>query len=171
MVAAVVLVDWYLYPALSVVSARIGYRRGYLAAFVMTALVATIAVDQASRRRTEASHLRQEADLLGTMATRLLQSDTPQTVVNEIGRTLRRRSVTLLAPAGEAWEAEASAGEPPLTTPTDGEHYAIRDGHVLVMDGPALDGEQQRLVAASSVTSTPSWSCGICKPRRARPRG
>ena len=148
MVAAVVLVDWYLIPPYRSFGLGLGTDAGYLAAFVMTALVATIAVDQASRRRTEASHLRQEADLLGAMATRLIQTDTPQTVVDEIGRTLQRRSVTLLAPVGEAWEAEASAGEPLLTTPTDGEHYAMRDGRVLVMDGPALDGEQQRLVAA-----------------------
>ncbi len=148
MVAGVVLVDWYLIPPYHTFGLGLGLDAGYLAAFVVTASVATLAVDQATRRQREATHLREEADLLATMATRLLQSDAPQKVVDEIGRTLHRQAVALLAPAGEAWEIEASVGDLPLRTPTSGEHYDLRDGRVLVLNGPALDSEQQRLVAA-----------------------
>ena len=147
-IAAVVLVDWYLIPPYRSFGIELGADAAYVAAFVVMAVVATLAVDRAARRRAEASHLRQEADLLGAMAAHLGQTDSPQPVVDQIAGALDRRSVALLAPSGEQWEVEASSGEPVLTEPTDGEHYELHDGRVLVMTGPALDANEQRLVAS-----------------------
>ena len=89
-----------------------------------------------------------EADVVFALADRLARPNPPQVVVEEIHDTLNRQSVALLVPDGDGWSVEASAGEPSITTPADGEHYELRDGHVLVMTGPPLRADEQRLVAA-----------------------
>ena len=82
------------------------------------------------------------------LAERLAQSNPPQMVVDEIHDTLDRHAVALLAPHGDDWTVEAHAGEPAITGPDDGERYDLRNGHVLVMTGPALRADAHRLVTA-----------------------
>ena len=107
-----------------------------------------VAVEQAARRRVEALRSRSEADTVLALADRLARPNPPQVVVDEIHQTLNRRSVALLAPDGDGWSVEAARRRAPITAPGDGEHYELRDGHVLVMTGPPLRADEQRLVAA-----------------------
>ena len=125
-----------------------GSDAAYLAAFVVTALVAAVAVEQAARRRVEAVSSRAEADTVFALADRLARPNPPQVVVEEIHATLSRRSVALLTLDHDEWLVEAAAGEPAITTPADGEHFELRDGHVLVLAGPPLRADEQRIVAA-----------------------
>jgi two-component system sensor histidine kinase KdpD len=145
---AVLLVDWYLIPPYRSFAVARGTDAAALAAFLVTAVVVAIAVDQAARRRVEALTSRHEADTVLALADRLVQPNPPQVVVEEIHDTLRRRAVALLAQTGDTWIVEASAGDPVPCTPHGGEHFALRDGRVLVLTGPPLRADQQRLVAA-----------------------
>ena len=146
--AAFVVVDWYLIPPYRSFAIASGPDAAYLAAFVLTALVAAIAVEQAASRRVEALRSRTAADVVFALADRLARPNPPQVVVEEIHRTLNRRAVALLASDGDGWSVEASIGDSSIASPADGEHYEVRDGHMLVMTGPALRADEQRVVAA-----------------------
>jgi two-component system sensor histidine kinase KdpD len=146
-VAALVLVDFYLIPPYHSFAIAHGSDVAYLAAFMVTAFVATIAVEQSARRRTEALRLRDETETVLGLADRLMRSNPPQVVVEEIFNTLHRTGVALLRKNGEQWIVDASFGTP-ITNPSEGEQYELRDDHVLVMAGPALAADEQRLVTA-----------------------
>ena len=94
--AALAIVDWYLIPPYRSFAIASGSDAAYLAAFVVTALVAAVAVEQAARRRVEAVSSRAEADTVFALADRLARPNPPQVVVEEIHATLSRRSVALL---------------------------------------------------------------------------
>ena len=137
-------------PAVPVVRDRErGSDAAYLAAFVLTAFVAAVAVEQAARRRVEALRSRTEADVVFALADRLARPNPPQVVVEEIHHTLNRQSVALLASDGDGWSVEASCrrsvdrDRPPTASTT-----SCSDGHMLVMTGPPLRADEQRLVAA-----------------------
>jgi two-component system, OmpR family, sensor histidine kinase KdpD len=147
-VAAAAAVDWYLIPPYGSFAIARGADTGYLAAFLVTAAVVSVVVEQGARRRVEARRSRDEADAVRALADRLVQPDPPRAVLDEIQVVLDRDSVTLLAPDGEDWAIEASVGAPPASSPDDGEAFVLRDGHVLVLRGTPLRAEQQRLVAA-----------------------
>ena len=115
---------------------------------MLTAFVAAVAVELAARRRVEALRSRTESDVVFALADRLARPNPPQVVVEEIHHTLNRQSVALLVPDGDGWSVEACAGEASITSPADGEHYELHDGHTLVMTGPPLRADEQRLVAA-----------------------
>ena len=142
------VVDWYLIPPYRSFAIARGSDAAYLLAFVVTACVAAVAVEQAARRRVEALRSRTEADVVFALADRLTRPNPPQVVVEEIHHTLKRDSVAVLAPAGKGWTIEAASGVGAIASPDDGEHYELRDGHVLVMTGPPLRAEEQRVVAA-----------------------
>jgi two-component system sensor histidine kinase KdpD len=129
-------------------TATLGSRPAAIAAIGALSLVAAIAVEQATRRRAEAARVRGEADTVLALADRLAQPNPPQVVVEEIHEMLHRSSVALLAPEGTRWIVEAAAGEPTINAPGDGEHFALRDGHVLVMTGTPLHADEQHVVAA-----------------------
>ena len=146
--AALLLVDFYLIPPYRSFAMASGEDAAYLAAFVLTACVAALAVERAATRRVEVLRSRTEADVVFGLADRLAKSNPPQVVVDEIQRTLHRRSVALLAPRDDGWCVEAATGDPPIATPGDGEHFELRDGRTLVMIGPPLRADEQRLCAA-----------------------
>ena len=68
--------------------------------------------------------------------------------MEEIHARSNRRSVALLAPDGDGWSRRGLGRRLADHAPGDGEHYELRDGHVLVMTGPPLRADEQRLVAA-----------------------
>ena len=146
--AGVVIVDWYLIPPYGSLGVARGSDVEYLVAFAVTACIVAIAVEQAARRRVEALRSRGEADIVLALADRLVRPNPPQVVVDEIHDTLSRRSVALLTPDGDGWTVEASVGDPPISTPAEGEHFDLGDGHVLAMTGPPLRADEQRLLAA-----------------------
>jgi two-component system, OmpR family, sensor histidine kinase KdpD len=141
------VVDWYLMPPYRSFAIAHSADAVYIVAFIATAVAVSAVVDAAARHRVAALQSQQEADTVLALADRLTRQNPPQVVVEEIHETLRRTSVALLMPNGDRWAVEASIGDGAITAPTDGEHYALRDGHVLVMTGPPLRAEQHRLVA------------------------
>jgi len=162
--AAAAAVDWYLIPPYGSFAIARGADTVYLAAFVISAAAVSLIVEQAARRRVEVIRSRDEADAVRALADRLAAPNRPHAVLEEIQAVLGRQSVTLLAPAGEAWLTEATVhtaapgalvggGDPtgpggPVRRPEDGEAFALRDGRVLVLQGPALTTHDHRLAAA-----------------------
>jgi two-component system sensor histidine kinase KdpD len=147
-VVALAVVDWYLIPPYQSFAIAHGSDVAYLASFLVAAFVGTLAVEQAARRRAEALRLHDETDTILGFADRLARSNPPQVVVEEIHEALHRDAVALLSRAGDGWVVEASTGTPAITTPAGGEHFELRDDHVLVMSGRPLRAEEQCLVAA-----------------------
>lgn len=141
-------VDWYLIPPYGSFAVAKGSDAAYLAAFVVSAGVVSVLVEQAARRRVEALRLRDEADAVVALTERLVQSNPPQAVVEEIHAALGRDGVTLLALDRDNWTIVASAGTDVVTTPEDGERHDLRDGHVLVVSGRPLHIDEHRTVAA-----------------------
>jgi two-component system sensor histidine kinase KdpD len=150
-VAAVVsaaAVDWYLMPPYGSFAIARGTDTAYLAAFLGSAAVVSVVVEQGARRRVEVLRSRDEADAVRALAGRLLQPNPPQAVLEEIYSALDRESVTLLAPKGDGWVVEAKVGGRAADGPGDGEGFPLRDGHVLVMRGRPLRPDEHRLVGA-----------------------
>jgi two-component system, OmpR family, sensor histidine kinase KdpD len=146
--AAAAAVDWYLIPPYGSFAIARGADTAYLAAFLVTAGVVSVLVEQAARRRVEVIRSRDEADAVRALADRLVAPNRPQAVLEEIHAVLHRESVTLLAATGDGWSVEATVGEPVAARPEDGEALMLRDGHVLVLRGAALRTEDHRLAAA-----------------------
>jgi len=146
--AALAVVDWYLIPPYRSFAVARGSDVVYLGAFVLTAFVAAVAVELAATRRVETLQSRTEADVVFALADRLARPNPPQVVVEEIQHTLNRQSVALLVPDGNGWSVEAAAGQCSISMPADGEHYELPGGYTLVMTGPPMRADEQRLVAA-----------------------
>ena len=145
---AILVVDWYLIPPYRSLAFARGTDALYVGAFVATASVIAVVVEHAARRRVEALRALDESNVLMAFAERLTVANPTQVVVEEIHVALDRRAVAVLAPAGDGWVVEASAGEPAITSPADGERYDLRDGSLLVMSGPPLSCDAHRLIVA-----------------------
>jgi two-component system sensor histidine kinase KdpD len=145
--AAVFVVDWYLIPPYRSLAMARGSDAVYVAAFLASAALIAAVVEHAAQGRVEALRARDEADVVMALADRLARPNPPQAVVEEIHRALDRSAVALLLPHNDEWVVEASTGDPGITHPDEGERYDLRDGHVLVMTGPALPVDAHRLVA------------------------
>jgi two-component system sensor histidine kinase KdpD len=146
--AAAAAVDWYLMAPYGTFAIARGVDTVYLAAFLVSAGVVSVVVEQGARRRVEVLRSRDEADAVRALADRLVAPNPPEAVLEEIHTELRRESVTLLRPSGDGWVVEATTGDRPALRPEDGEGFTLRDGSVLVMRGPPLRAEEHRLVAA-----------------------
>jgi two-component system sensor histidine kinase KdpD len=141
-------VDWYLIPPYGSFAIARGADTGYLAAFLISAVVVSVVVEQGARRRVEVLQSRDEAETVRALAGRLIQPDPLQAVLEEVHALAGRESVTLLAPTGAGWLAEAAVGAPAALRPEDGEGFPLRDGRVLVARGRPLHHEEHRLITA-----------------------
>jgi two-component system sensor histidine kinase KdpD len=147
-VVAAAAVDWYLIPPYGSFAIARGGDTGYLAAFLATAVVVSIVVEQGARRRVEVLRSRDEAETVRALAGRLIQPNPLQAVLEEVHAVGGRESVTLLAPAGGGWLAEVAVGASAAVRPEDGEGFPLRDGRVLVARGRPLHHEEHRLITA-----------------------
>jgi len=141
-------VDWYLIPPYGSFAIAHGTDTGYLAAFLISAAVVSVVVEQGARRRVEVLRSRDEADAVRALADRLVQPNPPQAVLEEIRSVLRVNSVTLFRPSGPDWLVESGSGEPMATRPDEGENFPLRDGHLLCLRGRALRPDDHRLLRA-----------------------
>ena len=116
--AALALVDWYLIPPYRSFAIARGTDAAYLAAFVVTVVVVSVAADQATRRRIEAQRSRNEAEMVLSLADRLVRPNPPQVVVEEIhddaepasGRAARARRRRLVGRSGGRRAGDHVAG-------------------------------------------------------------
>ena len=159
--AALAVVDWYLIPPYRSFAIARGSDAAYLAAFVVTAVVAAVAVEQAARRRVEALRSRDEADVVLALADRLARPNPPQVVVEEIHDALNRRSVALLVPARRrTGRSRRRAGEPV-------DHAPRRRRALRAARRPRARDDRARRCAPTSSdssrrcsrTSRRSWRC------------
>ncbi len=148
MLSALFVVDLYLIPPYRSLSIARGSDAVYLVAFIASASLVAVVVEHAAQGRVETLRARDEADIVLALSERLARPNPPQVVVEEIHAALDRDSVALLARRGDEWIVEASAGDPPIAHPGDGERYDLRDGHVLVLRGVPLAADAHRLIGA-----------------------
>jgi len=147
-VVAAGAVDWYLIPPYGSFAIARGTDTGYLAAFLVSAGVVSVLVEQGARRRVEVLRSRDEADAVRALADRLVQPNPLQAVLEEIRSVLGLDSVTLFSPRGHEWLVESGSGEPLADRPEEGEGFPLRDGHLLVLRGRALRPDEHRLLRA-----------------------
>ena len=108
--AAAAAVDWYLIAPYGTFAIARGVDTAYLVAFLVSAGVVSVVVEQGARRRVEVLRSRDEADAVRALADRLVAPNPPEAVLEEIHTELRRESVTLLRPSGDGWVVEATTG-------------------------------------------------------------
>jgi len=147
-VVAAAAVDWYLIPPYGSFAIARGTDTGYLAAFLVSAAVVSIIVEQGARRGVEVLRSRDEADAVRALAERLVQPNPPQAVLEEIRAVLHLDSVTLFVPRGPEWLIESGSGDQLSAAPDEGEGFPLRDGHLLVLRGRALRPDEHRLLRA-----------------------
>jgi two-component system sensor histidine kinase KdpD len=145
--AGAAAVDYYLIRPYGSFALARGVDAAYLALFLFAAGAVCVAAEQAARRRVQALHASDDADMLIALADRLTRRNPPEAAVAEVRSALNRKAVTLMARQGDGWRVEASAGDPVARSPEDGEHYDLRAGHVVVMNGPTLQADEHRRVA------------------------
>jgi two-component system sensor histidine kinase KdpD len=136
--AASAAVDWYLMPPYGTFAIARGTDTLYLAAFLVSAGVVSVVVEQGARRRVEALRSRDEAEAVRALAGRLVEPDPLQAVLDEIRTVLRRDDVVLREPGKD----------PVVDSGLDEERFALRDGQVLVLRGRPLRADEQPLVDA-----------------------
>jgi two-component system, OmpR family, sensor histidine kinase KdpD len=131
-----------------------------LIAFVLVAATVSWVVDLAARRTEQATRASAESQTLATIAGSVLRGQAAlPALLERLREALSLDVVTLLqrvdgGPA-ESWKVVASVGEPPSTTPDDGEGSATAEDRVaLVIRGHRPRAEEQRLLTVFAVQAT-----------------
>jgi two-component system sensor histidine kinase KdpD len=122
-----------------------------LVVFIIVASVVSVLVDRLARRTAEVAQERAAVEALARLAqsTAILDADALDRLVGELRTTLALDAVAVLAPDGDSWRVEASAGEPLPATPGQGSYSAeLAGGATLVVVGPTLAAESRRLLSA-----------------------
>ena len=122
-----------------------------LVAFVLVAAPVSWIVDLASRRTDQASRASAEAQTFATLAGSVVRGHAAvPALLDRLAETLSLTAVTLLQRdpdrPGDRWHVVASVGNPPSTTPDDGDGLAnVGDDLALVIRGRVLRADEQRL--------------------------
>ena len=133
-----------------------------LAGFVVISAVISVLVTQAARRTLASGRAAAEAEALARVAAGLLGTDDPlPSMLDRLRSTfgLERATVELLDPVTAEWQEESAtapgpgdeptpAGPPPPTGAHRLEALPLRDGARLVLYGPPLAAEDQRVLHA-----------------------
>jgi two-component system sensor histidine kinase KdpD len=133
-----------------------------LVVFVVVAAAVSVVVDLAARRTRQAARASADATTLATVAGSVLRGARPlPALLERLKETFGLDSVTLLeqrpgAPGGPdrqhdttAWHVAAAVGEPPCTTPGQGDvDVPVGDGLALVLRGHPLAAADRRIVEA-----------------------
>ncbi len=133
-----------------------------LAVFVAVAAAVSAVVDLAARRTRQAARASADATTLATVAGSVLRGARPlPALLERLKETFGLDSVTLLerrsgAPGGPdrqhdttAWQVAAAVGEPPCSTPGQGDvDVPVDDALALVLRGRPLAAADRRIVEA-----------------------
>jgi two-component system sensor histidine kinase KdpD len=144
-VAGFLLVNWYFVPPLYTLEIRSGEHILSLAVFLTVAGVVSGFVSLASRRAVEGRRARAEAEVLA----RLAGSAAAGTVLETLRRVLVLDGAAVLHRHEAGWRVEAATGDRVPESPESASTAIDLDAeHVLVLAGPPLRSEDQRVLDA-----------------------
>ena len=118
-----------------------------LVLFLLAAAIVSLLVDRVGRSRLEAARARAEADSMAALAGSLAEEGALPALVRHLRVTFGMHAVALLHRDDGTWHVEASAGADPPGSP--GAAHVVKEignDRVLVMTGPPLVGEDQRVL-------------------------
>ena len=149
-VAGFVAGNWYFTPPFRTWTVHSGHDVLALVAFLTTAVVVSALVDLNARRTAEAQRARAESTALARLAATVAASDDPLTsLVGDLRRAFDLEAVAVLQRDGDAWQAQACAGQPCPRAPEDGaDTLDLEAGSVLVLRGPSTPVDDRRILAA-----------------------
>ncbi len=143
------LLNWFFAPPIHTFTIGNGRDLLALGVFLVVAGVISALVDLAARRTSDAYRARTEAHALARMASVVLSEENPvPALVADLVVSFGLDGAAVLVPAKEGWAAEASAGARPPASPVDGLQVPLPGESILVLRGPNLRAEDQRLLNA-----------------------
>ena len=150
--------NWYFTSPIHTLSISDTENVAALAGFVVVSVVISLLVTQAARRNLASRRASAEAEALARVAAGLLGSDDPlPSMLDRLRSTfgLQRAAIELLDPATGTWVEDRSTVGPDGTDPSPTadtndrlDVLPLRDGARLVLHGPALAAEDQRVLHA-----------------------
>jgi len=148
-VAGFALLNWFFAPPIHTFTIGNGRDLLALGVFLVVAGVISALVDVASRRRSDAYRARTEAHALARMASLVMAEENPvPALVADLVASFALEGAAVLVAAKEGWATEVSAGDHPPTSPVEGTAVSLPGDAQLVLRGPDMQGEDQRLLHA-----------------------
>jgi two-component system sensor histidine kinase KdpD len=146
-VVASLVVNWFFTPPIHTFTIAHGENLFALAIFLAVAALVSMVVSQATRRTTDVSRARAEAEALARVAGGVFGDDDPlRGMVSHLRSTFALDGVTVLVRDGDGWAIVEGSGSPLPTSPEDGESMVLSEGGVLVMAGPVLSADDRRVL-------------------------
>ncbi|MGB6059098.1 MAG: DUF4118 domain-containing protein, partial [Microthrixaceae bacterium] len=143
-------VNWVLVPPYGTLDVRDPADTISLAVFVLVAIIVATLVHEASRRASEATRARGDAQALSRSAMVLASSQDPLTeLAHEACTVLQQRAVAIFERSSDGgWLRLATAGEDPPAAISDGTAHPVDEvaRHVLVLHGRDLDSNDIALL-------------------------
>jgi two-component system, OmpR family, sensor histidine kinase KdpD len=154
-VASFVLANWFLTPPYHTL--RVEERDSIieLAVFVVVALIVSIAVEAAARRRVAAARSRVEAEMLSRFTAEPVSEATLPGVLERVRTLFGMTSVALLQDRGDHEEVAAIVG-PEIAGPAT-LSVSLGGDLRLVATGPEPFGEDRRFLASLAETAARAW--------------
>jgi two-component system sensor histidine kinase KdpD len=163
------VLNWFFTVPYGTLSVRRGDQVVVLAVYLVVAAAVSVVVGVAARRTAEATRARAEAKALATLAgPALTEPHTLPALLGQVRRTFGLREAALLQRQAAQWVAVATSAEE--TTPDDVERESELDagrGLRLRVRGPALFGEDQRLLSAFARAAGTAFEGGLLAARAA----
>jgi K+-sensing histidine kinase KdpD len=154
-VASFLLANWFLTPPYHTL--RVEQRDSIieLAVFVVVALVVSVTVEAAARRRIAVTRSRIEVEALSRFTAEPVSEASLPAVLERVREVFGMTSVALLQRSGDHEEVVAIAG-PDIAGPA-AITLPLGEGLRLVATGPELFGEDRRLLASLAETAARAW--------------
>lgn len=143
------LLNWFFAPPIHTFTIGNGRDLLALVVFLVVAAVISALVDLSARRSNDAYRARAEAQSLARMASSVMSEENPiPALVADLVASFALEGAAVLVPVREGWVAEVSAGAHPPASPVEGLQVALPGEAQLVLRGPGLRAEDQRLLNA-----------------------
>jgi two-component system sensor histidine kinase KdpD len=149
-VAATMLLNYFFTPPLHRFTINGHANVLALVVFVFVAVVVSLLVDRAERRRREATLATMQAETLAEVAGSVLRGESALTeFLDRLRVTLELDAVSLLEQTPDGWQAAAAAGPDAPLGPEEADTVVSASPSVmLAMNGPSLDENALRVARA-----------------------
>jgi K+-sensing histidine kinase KdpD len=167
-VASFLLANWFLTPPYHTL--RVGERDSIieLSVFVVVALIVSVTVEVAARRRATAARSQVEAEVLSRFTAEPLSEASLPEVLERIRAVFGMTAVALLRRRGDREEVAALVG--PDITDAPAVSLSLGEGLRLVAAGPQLFGEDRRVLVSLAETAARAWEGRQLTEQAARAR-
>ncbi len=143
-VAGSALANWFFTPPLHTFTIEEWENLLALVVFLSVAWIVSGFVALAARRAALATSVRAEVDVLEHLA----GAHSVPSLLETLRRAVGLDGVTVLHRNGTSWEVDSAVGSAEASAPSDGTAIDLDERHVLVLSGPPVASDDQRIVAA-----------------------